>query len=164
MVKIVCVLIGLSLRVLMAERFHLFKSDDGRFFYTEEEANEWDQRLENGRNNCIKMLQSKSSPEKIHPKVDKVIQELVPSEFEDFVVSIESISKALTNFAFRKKDDWANDYWNTRGKIPDEERWNYSIRKLKRIEQFGGKHDADIDWVREHEVAFPAPRSKPMLE
>ena len=49
------------------------------------------------------MLQSKSSPEKIHPKVDKVIQELVPSEFDDFVVSIESISKALTNFAFRKK-------------------------------------------------------------
>ena len=141
----------------MAEKFHLFKSDDGRFFYTEEEANEWDQRLENGRKNCIKMLQSKSSPEKIHPKVDKVIQELVPSEFDDFVISIESISKALTNFAFRKKDDWANDYWNIKGKVPDDQRMNYSIRKLRRLEKYGGNHDADIDWLNQHEIPLPAP-------
>ena len=103
----------------MAEKFNLFKSDDGRFFYTEEEAKEWDERVENGRKNCIKMLQSQSSPEKIHPKIDKFIQELIPSEFDDFIISIESITKAIENYTFRKTDSWANDYWNIKGKVPD---------------------------------------------
>ena len=135
----------------MTEKFNLYRSTDGRFFHTEEESKEWDKKVENGRNNCIKMLQSLSSPENIHPKVDKVIQELSPSEFDEFVTSIESITKALENFAFRKKDSWANDYWNTNGKITDEQRMNYSPRKLRRLEQFGGAGEGDLDWLKEHE-------------
>ena len=141
----------------MAEKIDLFRANDGRCFYTEEEAKKWDKMLEVGRMNCIKMLQGKSSPEKIHPKIDSVIQELTPEEFEDFVVSIESINKALKNFAFRKTDDWADDYWNTTNKVPPDERQYYSIRKLNRLEKFGANYEQDLQWLRDIEVITFAP-------
>ena len=46
----------------MAEEFKLYKSDDGNWFYTKEEASKWDEKLKKGKQNVIDKFRKHSVP------------------------------------------------------------------------------------------------------
>ncbi len=137
----------------MAEEFKLYKSNDGNWFYTKEEALKWDEKLRKGKKNIIDKLQRLSSPEKIHSKLDSLIQELEPDEFDDFLVGIESVLKTIENFAFNH-----DSYWNLKDNEISAEKHSEesSIRKLTRMQPC----KRDLEWLEKHKVPFTPPVSQ----
>ena len=137
----------------MAEEFKLYKSDDGNWFYTKEEAAKWDEKLKKGKQNIIEKLRKLSSPEKVQPKFDSLIQELLPEEFDDFLVGIESVQKTIENFAFNQES-----YWNLKDKeiSPEKHSEETSIRKLTRMQPC----KRDMEWLEKHRVPFTPPANQ----
>ena len=68
----------------MAEEFQLYKSDDGNWSYTKEEASQWDEKLKKGKQNVIDKIRKLSRSYKFQPKFGSFFQELLPEEFDDF--------------------------------------------------------------------------------
>ena len=106
--------------------------------------------LKKGKQNIIEKLRKLSSPEKVQPKFDSLIQELLPEEFDDFLVGIESVQKTIENFAFNQES-----YWNLKDKeiSPEKHSEETSIRKLTRMQPC----KRDMEWLEKHRVPFTPP-------
>ena len=83
------------------ERAKFYQSGDGSYFYSAEDASQWDLFDRIGQRNLLHVLKKEWEPEESsQSKLRKVLQEINIDEFEDFMADILGICESFEEMVY----------------------------------------------------------------
>ena len=143
----------------MPEQLSLFKANDGEWFYSDEEAREWDEKTRAANESIKNVLQNQINKNlNISDTFNQIIKDLNPSQLRDFADDINKLHLFFKQCVFQD-DSYINvDPQNIiffEGYKPVNPNPSIAAGEKRKIrEPFQDKIDNDLKWRNERRAVL----------
>ena len=128
------------------ERAKFYQSGDGSYFYSADDASQWDLLDRIGQQNLLHVLKKEWGPEEeSQSKLRKVVQAINIDEFEDFMADILGICESFEEMVFEFEGNINLNPEYLERVYPDEK------ESLERLKQQIKEHK---EWKQKHQASY----------
>ena len=131
------------------ERDKFYQSGDGSYFYSADDASNWDLLDRIGQQNLLHVLKKEWGPEEeSQSKLRKVIQEINIDEFEDFMADILGICESFQEMVYEFEGNINLNPEYLERVYPDEKESHERLRQqIKEHKEWKQKHQASYSFL-----------------